>query len=184
MVDPCGLFEIALDCEMTNNATMSVEITIGLIAATVLSVIFYKRQETQRKKIDGVITNQENLRKKRINYVVADLSVYLYSAKVYLNRVIKTRNEKKSSDKQLHEAVSESIFSKIDLENASRTIENSYDILEPELLKRIRNVIRAGLFYSELGFFPDTDEGDGSYDFDANWSKDIDGIINDLDEII
>ena len=113
MVDPCGLFEIALDCEMTNNATMSVEITIGLIAATVLSVIFYKRQETQRKKIDEVITNQENLRKKRINYVVADLSVYLHSAKVYLNRVIKTRNEKKSSDKQLHEAVSESIFSQI-----------------------------------------------------------------------
>ena len=73
---------------------------------------------------------------------------------------------------------------KIDLENASRAIENSYDILEPELLKRIRNVIRAGLFYSELGFFPDTDEEDGTYDFDANWSKDIDSIINDLGEIL
>ncbi|MFY9300038.1 MAG: hypothetical protein WAO91_02450 [Candidatus Nitrosotenuis sp.] len=176
--------EIAFHCEMTNNATMMLEITVGAIAATILSVFFYRRQETQRKKIDEIITNQESLRKKRIEHIVADLSVYLHSAREYINDARKARNSKTLTEQQKHELVNKTIFAKIDLENASRTIRNSDDILEPELLTRIRNVIRAGMCYSEMGFFPDTDEEDTTYDFDANWSNDVWNIIESLGKIL
>ena len=76
---------------MTNNATMITEITIGIIAATILSVFFYRRQEAQRKKINEIITKQDDIRKKRIDYVIQELSVYLYSAQQYINRVRKAK---------------------------------------------------------------------------------------------
>lgn len=45
MVTPCEMWQISLDCEISNWMTMILELTVAGIFAIILSVIFYRRQK-------------------------------------------------------------------------------------------------------------------------------------------
>jgi len=51
MVVPCNLWQIALDCELSNWMTMILELTIAGIFAILLSAIFYRKQKSISEKL-------------------------------------------------------------------------------------------------------------------------------------
>ena len=181
MVIPCELWQLGFDCEISNNSAMVTELILALIFGIGLSIFFYKRQEIQRKKIDKIILNQHKVKKERLEFFLKNHPNFLADAKTYIDFFRK--NRKSEDEKIQHESEMNKILAKISFDSASKYLENTNDLIQPDLLHEIRSLIRAGKCYCELGMFPDTTEEDFSYDYDANWDKDIDDVLNKLNNL-
>lgn len=71
--------------DLLNWQAMIIELIIAGIIAIVLSVIFYKRQEKERKRVDRIILEQENFGKKRARFAIWYIKLELQIVKAFIN---------------------------------------------------------------------------------------------------
>ena len=73
MIEACELWEWAFNCELSNNAAMMFELTLALIFGSILAVGFYRKEQKDRKKLDEIIKNEAEFRKKRTRFALKKL---------------------------------------------------------------------------------------------------------------
>ena len=179
MVEPCGLWEFALNCELSNNMAMTFELTLALIFGSILAVGFYRKEQKDRKKLDKIIENEAEFRKKRTRFALKKLLNGIEEARSWIpfpNEIVSfdpkdTEEYRKDMDMTPIDAFDYAIFLFKELNDI---VELYSDNLDPESIEIYTN------FRKDLRFLED----DSSDDHKDRIVSRYDQVQSDFENII
>lgn len=141
----CELFSFAQECDIPNWYALIIELIIG----GTLAGAFFIRQQKQGKKLQKIIDEQENFRKRRISYASHSIHSYLIALRNKLNQVDKTismfmhfpsNSKERSMVSDVIQNEKTEVFYFAD--RLDEILNQSVDVIDPAILMESRAIIK------------------------------------------
>jgi len=142
VINSCELYQIAFHCELSNNMTMILELMIAGILAIGLSIFFFKREQEDRKKLEGIVKDDLEFKNNRRKYAINAIENQL----LWAQREIPDKKYVEDFDMQYEQQyrdiqdltpVDEFYYAIHFIENSKNISELSSDVIETEFLGKL-----------------------------------------------